>query len=209
MLFGVSAAFSPNFYVYIALRFLGGATVSGVVANVFVIGRYNVPSQQAHLCIHNNKAKLKWKKGSVSDQLSAANNSTHTHTPVMNLKFPAVASQVYIVISVIEISCMVLSTGHTHAKQNHKSRNYAFSLFSIFFKGGEWSDPSKFALCTIICHSSFPLGLMVMSGAAYLIQDWRILQLVLFCPIIIVLVIFYWSVATSITLYTYLPSLII
>ncbi|XP_030612885.1 solute carrier family 22 member 13b [Archocentrus centrarchus] len=100
MLFGVGAAFSPNIYVYIVLRFLGGISVSGIVANAFVIG-------------------------------------------------------------------------------------------------GEWSDSSKFALCTIICHSTFPLGLMLMSGAAYLIRNWRSLQLVLFCPLILVLGIFYWILPES------------
>uniref|UniRef100_A0A3P9CV90 Solute carrier family 22 member 13b n=1 Tax=Maylandia zebra TaxID=106582 RepID=A0A3P9CV90_9CICH len=93
MVFGVGVAFSPNIYVFIVLRFLGGISVSGIVANAFVIG--------------------------------------------------------------------------------------------------EWSDSSRFALCTIICHSTFPLGLMLMSGAAYFIRNWRTLQLVLFCPLILVLGIFY------------------
>ncbi|XP_005912373.1 solute carrier family 22 member 13b [Haplochromis burtoni] len=100
MVFGVGVAFSPNIYVFIVLRFLGGISVSGIVANAFVIG-------------------------------------------------------------------------------------------------GEWSDSSRFALCTIICHSTFPLGLMLMSGAAYFIRNWRILQLVLFCPLILVLGIFYWILPES------------
>ncbi|XP_040921529.1 solute carrier family 22 member 13b [Toxotes jaculatrix] len=100
LLFGVSAAFSPNIYVYMALKFLGGISVSGIVANAFVIG-------------------------------------------------------------------------------------------------GEWSESSKFALCTIICHSFFPLGLMMLSGIAYLIRDWRILQLVLFSPLVLVLGIFYWILPES------------
>ncbi|CAB1440298.1 unnamed protein product [Pleuronectes platessa] len=90
LLCGVAVAFSPNIYVYIVIKFLGGISIAGILANAFVIG-------------------------------------------------------------------------------------------------GEWSDSSKFALCAIICHTSFPLGLMVMSGVAYLIQDWRILQLVLFCPLVLVL----------------------
>lgn len=36
--FGVGAAFAPNFYVYIALRFVVGTTVSGVIMNAFVLG---------------------------------------------------------------------------------------------------------------------------------------------------------------------------
>ncbi|KAM4544123.1 solute carrier family 22 member 13-like [Fundulus diaphanus] len=63
--------------------------------------------------------------------------------------------------------------------------------------GGEWSDSSKFALCTIICHTFFPLGLMILSGAAFLIRNWRILQLVLFSPLILVLGIFYWILPES------------
>lgn len=36
--FGVAAAFAPNFYIYIALRFVVGTTISGVIMNVFVLG---------------------------------------------------------------------------------------------------------------------------------------------------------------------------
>ncbi|XP_038584768.1 solute carrier family 22 member 13b isoform X1 [Micropterus salmoides] len=100
LLFGVGAAFSPNIYVYMAIKFLGGISISGIIANAFVIG-------------------------------------------------------------------------------------------------GEWSDSSKFALCTIISHSFFPLGLMVLSGYAYLIRNWRILQLVLFSPLALVLGIFYWILPES------------
>ncbi|XP_034416220.1 solute carrier family 22 member 13b [Cyclopterus lumpus] len=100
LVFGVSAGFSPNVYVYIALKFLAGFSVSGILINGFVIG-------------------------------------------------------------------------------------------------GEWSDSSKFALCTIICHSSFPLGLILVSGLAYLIPNWRILQLVLFTPLVVVLGIFYWILPES------------
>nr|XP_046228100.1 solute carrier family 22 member 13b [Scatophagus argus] len=99
-LFGVGSAFSPNIYVYIAVKFLSGISISGIVANAFVIG-------------------------------------------------------------------------------------------------GEWSDSSKFALCTILCHSFFPLGLMMLSGIAYLIRNWRILQLVLFSPLVLVLGIFYWILPES------------
>ncbi|XP_033495057.2 solute carrier family 22 member 13-like [Epinephelus lanceolatus] len=100
MLFGAGTAFSPNIYVYMVLKFLGGISVSGVLVNAFVIG-------------------------------------------------------------------------------------------------GEWSDSSKFAFCTIICHSTYPLGLMLLSGMAYLIRNWRILQLVLYCPLLLVLGIFYWILPES------------
>ncbi|KAM9337192.1 solute carrier family 22 member 13-like [Symphorus nematophorus] len=68
---------------------------------------------------------------------------------------------------------------------------------NAFVIGGEWSDSSKFALCTIMCHCSFALGLMMLSGIAYLIRNWRILQLVLFSPLLLVLVIFYWILPES------------
>lgn len=38
--FGVGAAFAPNFYVYTALRFMVGTSVSGVIMNAFVLGQY-------------------------------------------------------------------------------------------------------------------------------------------------------------------------
>ncbi|XP_042255729.1 solute carrier family 22 member 13b [Thunnus albacares] len=100
MLFGVGAGFSPNIYVYMVLKFLGGISNSGIVANSFVIG-------------------------------------------------------------------------------------------------GEWSDSSRFAFCTIICHSFFPVGLMMLSGIAYLIRNWRILQMVLFSPVVLVLGLFYWILPES------------
>ncbi|TNN88293.1 Solute carrier family 22 member 13 [Liparis tanakae] len=100
MVFGVGAAFSPNIYVYIVIKFLSGISVSGILVNGFVIG-------------------------------------------------------------------------------------------------GEWSDASKFALCTILCHASFPLGLILVSGVAYLVQSWRILHLVLFSPLVVVLGIFYWILPES------------
>uniref|UniRef100_A0A3Q2D8W8 Solute carrier family 22 member 13b n=1 Tax=Cyprinodon variegatus TaxID=28743 RepID=A0A3Q2D8W8_CYPVA len=71
------------------------------------------------------------------------------------------------------------------------------SYLSYFFKGGEWSDSSKFALCTIICHAFYPLGLMILSGVAFFIRNWRILQMVLFSPLFVVLGIFYWILPES------------
>ncbi|XP_061569790.1 solute carrier family 22 member 13b [Cololabis saira] len=100
LLFGVGAAFSPNIYAYIVLKFFCGISISGIIGNAFVIG-------------------------------------------------------------------------------------------------GEWSDSSRFALCTIISHSFFPLGLMILSGIAYFIRNWRILQLVLFSPLVLVLGLFYWILPES------------
>ncbi|XP_034436315.1 organic cation transporter protein isoform X1 [Hippoglossus hippoglossus] len=36
--FGVGAAFAPNFYMYTALRFIVGTSISGVIMNAFVLG---------------------------------------------------------------------------------------------------------------------------------------------------------------------------
>ncbi len=36
--FGVAAAFAPNFPVYVILRFVVGTTISGVIINAFVLG---------------------------------------------------------------------------------------------------------------------------------------------------------------------------
>ena len=77
------------------------------------------------------------------------------------------------------------------------------SYLSFCSEGGEWSDSSKFALCTIAIQLTYPIGLMMMAGIAYLIRDWRILQLVLFCPLVLVVGIFYWSVASRTTFNTY------
>ncbi|KAM9840650.1 solute carrier family 22 member 6 [Aulostomus maculatus] len=38
VVFGLGAAFAPDFYIYTALRFVVGASVSGVIMNAFVLG---------------------------------------------------------------------------------------------------------------------------------------------------------------------------
>uniref|UniRef100_A0A4W5NF27 Solute carrier family 22 member 13b n=1 Tax=Hucho hucho TaxID=62062 RepID=A0A4W5NF27_9TELE len=43
LLFGVAAAFSPNIYVYIGLRFVVGMTISGIAMNTFVLGGAILP----------------------------------------------------------------------------------------------------------------------------------------------------------------------
>ncbi|XP_072235177.1 solute carrier family 22 member 13-like [Leuresthes tenuis] len=60
----------------------------------------------------------------------------------------------------------------------------------------EWTDPSKSAVCTISIICFYAFGQMILSGIAFLIKDWRILQLVLFSPLVIVLV----------TMYQFLPE---
>ncbi len=49
----------------------------------------------------------------------------------------------------------------------------------------EWTDPSRAALYTEVIMMFFSVGLMLLSGIAYLIRNWRILQLVLFCPLVL------------------------
>uniref|UniRef100_A0A3Q3QDM2 Major facilitator superfamily (MFS) profile domain-containing protein n=1 Tax=Monopterus albus TaxID=43700 RepID=A0A3Q3QDM2_MONAL len=68
---------------------------------------------------------------------------------------------------------------------------------NAFVIGGEWSDSSKFALCTIICHFFCSFGLIMVSGIAYLIRNWRILQLVLFSPVVLALGICFWILPES------------
>ncbi|XP_068160672.1 solute carrier family 22 member 13-like [Antennarius striatus] len=57
--------------------------------------------------------------------------------------------------------------------------------------GIEWTDPSRAASCTIVIMASYSVGLIVLSGIAYLVPNWRILQLVLSSPFIVVLIFFY------------------
>ncbi|XP_070782168.1 solute carrier family 22 member 6 [Enoplosus armatus] len=47
--FGVAAAFAPNFYVYTALRFMVGTSISGVIMNAFVLGTEWTGSKQRML----------------------------------------------------------------------------------------------------------------------------------------------------------------
>ncbi|XP_045916738.1 organic cation transporter protein [Micropterus dolomieu] len=47
--FGVGAAFAPNFYIYTALRFMVGTSVSGVIMNAFVLGTEWTGSKQRML----------------------------------------------------------------------------------------------------------------------------------------------------------------
>ncbi|XP_071334549.1 organic cation transporter protein [Trachinotus anak] len=47
--FGVGVAFAPNFYVYTALRFMVGTSISGVIMNAFVLGTEWTGSKQRML----------------------------------------------------------------------------------------------------------------------------------------------------------------
>ncbi|XP_012735594.2 solute carrier family 22 member 13 [Fundulus heteroclitus] len=61
----------------------------------------------------------------------------------------------------------------------------------------EWTDPSKSALCTMSIISFFSVGQMLLSGIAYLLNNWRILQIVLFSPLVILLVMLFWFLPES------------
>ncbi|KAM4719090.1 solute carrier family 22 member 13-like [Anableps anableps] len=67
----------------------------------------------------------------------------------------------------------------------------------LIFTTVEWTDASKSAFCTLSIISFFSLGQMLLSGIAYLTTNWRILQLMLFSPLIIILVIFFWLLPES------------
>ncbi|KAI4901421.1 hypothetical protein NFI96_018552 [Prochilodus magdalenae] len=99
LLFGVGAAFSPNIYVYITLRFVVGTSVSGISINTYVLGT-------------------------------------------------------------------------------------------------EWCGASKRALFTIVSHCCYALGLMVMSGIAFGIRQWRVLQMVLSAPVL-TLAVYFWILPES------------
>uniref|UniRef100_A0A669CJC9 Solute carrier family 22 member 13b n=1 Tax=Oreochromis niloticus TaxID=8128 RepID=A0A669CJC9_ORENI len=71
------------------------------------------------------------------------------------------------------------------------NRNKPLCVILVYFTALEWTDPSKSAFCTMSIIAFFAVGQILLAGIAYLIQNWRILQLVLFCPLVIVLVAFY------------------
>ncbi|CAL8399272.1 unnamed protein product [Arctogadus glacialis] len=100
LLFGVASAFSPHIYVYIALRFVVGAAVSGVWINSYVIGV-------------------------------------------------------------------------------------------------EWTCTSKRGFVSISSLSFFSVGLIMMSGVAYFVRDWRNLHLVFSSPLILLLLAGYWLMPES------------
>ncbi|XP_036409909.1 solute carrier family 22 member 13-like [Megalops cyprinoides] len=67
---------------------------------------------------------------------------------------------------------------------------------STFVLGTEWCSISKRSLYTSVPHSLFAVGLMLLSGIAYGVRDWRTLQLVLSAPVL-ALGIYYWILPES------------
>nr|XP_046146933.1 solute carrier family 22 member 13-like [Oncorhynchus gorbuscha] len=67
---------------------------------------------------------------------------------------------------------------------------------NTYVLGAEWTGNNRRALFTIFSHCFYAIGLMLMSGIAYGVRDWRILQLVLFSPVLF-LGVFYWILPES------------
>lgn len=65
--------------------------------------------------------------------------------------------------------------------------------------GIEWTGPSHSAFCTTMILLSYPVGLMLLPGIAYLISNWRTLQLIFFSPLILLVGFFYWSASFGVT----------
>ncbi|XP_068160355.1 solute carrier family 22 member 13-like [Antennarius striatus] len=63
--------------------------------------------------------------------------------------------------------------------------------------GIEWNNPSRAAFCTMLLMISYSVGLMILAGISYLIPNWRILQLVLFSPLVLLLGAFFWFLPES------------
>ena len=71
-------------------------------------------------------------------------------------------------------------------------------LLCFCFKGVEWTCTSKRSFVSLSALTFFSLGLMVMSGVAYFVRDWRNLHLVFSSPLILLLLAAYWSVNPSV-----------
>ncbi|KAL1006254.1 hypothetical protein UPYG_G00069810 [Umbra pygmaea] len=69
-------------------------------------------------------------------------------------------------------------------------------IINTYVLGAEWTGNNKRALFTIFSHCFYAIGLMLLSGIAYGVRDWRTLQLVLFCPSLL-LGVFYWILPES------------
>lgn len=76
-------------------------------------------------------------------------------------------------------------------------RHILLTLLPCSRTGVEWTDPSKSALITITIILFFSFGLMILSGVAYLIPQWRVLILVLLSPLVLLVGFMYWSAIPS------------
>ncbi|KAK0154707.1 Solute carrier family 22 member 13 [Merluccius polli] len=68
---------------------------------------------------------------------------------------------------------------------------------NVFVLGAEWTCISKRGFISISGVAFFSIGLMLMSGVAYFIRDWRTLHLVFSSPQVLVLLAVYWLLPES------------
>lgn len=61
--------------------------------------------------------------------------------------------------------------------------------------GLEWNVPSKSAFSTTSILLFYELGLILLPCLAYLVGNWRKLQVVLFSPLVVIWGLFFWSAA--------------
>ena len=76
--------------------------------------------------------------------------------------------------------------------------NDLYFLLCYCFKGVEWTCTSKRGFVSIAGLCFYSIGLMVMSGVAYFVRNWRILHLVFSSPVILFILTVYWSVNPSV-----------
>ncbi|CAL8294819.1 unnamed protein product [Lota lota] len=70
-------------------------------------------------------------------------------------------------------------------------------MVTVFVLGVEWTCISKRGFISISALAFFSVGLMLMSGVAYFVRDWRILHLVFSSPLVLVLLAVYWLLPES------------
>uniref|UniRef100_H3BYM9 Solute carrier family 22 member 13b n=1 Tax=Tetraodon nigroviridis TaxID=99883 RepID=H3BYM9_TETNG len=61
----------------------------------------------------------------------------------------------------------------------------------------EWTDSSKAALSTTLIVLFISVALTLLPGIAYLLPNWRIMQLVITSPLFLVLILYYWFLPES------------
>ncbi|XP_034024770.1 solute carrier family 22 member 13-like [Thalassophryne amazonica] len=71
------------------------------------------------------------------------------------------------------------------------------AFMNISIMAVEWTSPSKTAVCTMCIMVVHPIGLMLLPAIAYGVHSWRVLQLVLFCPVILLVGLFFWFLPES------------
>lgn len=70
---------------------------------------------------------------------------------------------------------------------------FYFQNLPCFFKGTEWTCTKKRMLAGIITDYAFGLGYMLLAGIAYLIRDWRKLQLAISAPGFLLIFYIWWE----------------